>query len=509
MRWSGITICFLTVCLTAGADAPRPQSGDALDVVLLADQAPIVVRWRVEIDGQPFSAVWRRYLDRLFADLDHDNDGTLSKSEAARVPSIEFLQAFLQGNLNLEAASEAVPFDRLDADRDGRVSRTEFTKFAERYGFERVQVLPAADHGQAGPLTDVLLHLLDFDRDGRLSADELKQASRTLGRLDLDGNEWLTPDELLLHRPAKAVPARHVTLEALGFLPLLDSGLPEISSRAVLAHYAAGGKFDAGKLKALLREPPQREVVVRLGKVTADQPRSELVKPVGARRADERTLLVDAGGVTLEVLTGPADGSVRGLHAFYRQQFEAADSDQRGFLERKQVTDAPTLAALFLLADRDADGKLSSKEFDAFLDLHALGAASFVSLSVADQSLGLFDLLDERRDDWLSLQELQTAWERLRGFDRNGDGRISRDEFPRQLRARLAPGKPSSRPARPITATTTTPTPRGPAWFQKMDRNGDGLVSRREFLGPEKLFGELDTNGDGLLSPDEAERAAK
>ena len=47
-----------------------------------------------------------------------------------------------------------------------------------------------------------------------------------------------------------------------------------------------------------------------------------------------------------------------------------------------------------------------------------------------------------------------------------------------------------------------------PAWFARMDRNGDGDVSRHEFLGPTELFRKLDRDGDGLLGPDEA-RAAK
>jgi hypothetical protein len=37
-----------------------------------------------------------------------------------------------------------------------------------------------------------------------------------------------------------------------------------------------------------------------------------------------------------------------------------------------------------------------------------------------------------------------------------------------------------------------------------MDRNHDGDVSRREFLGPSGLFDELDADNDGLLSPAEA-----
>ncbi len=50
------------------------------------------------------------------------------------------------------------------------------------------------------------------------------------------------------------------------------------------------------------------------------------------------------------------------------------------------------------------------------------------------------------------------------------------------------------------------PTPqKGPLWFRKMDRNGDGDVSRGEFLGTKAEFDAIDTDHDGLISLEEAE----
>ncbi|HEV3235798.1 MAG TPA: hypothetical protein VGZ25_02350, partial [Gemmataceae bacterium] len=48
---------------------------------------------------------------------------------------------------------------------------------------------------------------------------------------------------------------------------------------------------------------------------------------------------------------------------------------------------------------------------------------------------------------------------------------------------------------------------KGPVWFRKMDRNGDGDVSRREFLGSDEDFRRIDADGDGLISLEEAEKA--
>ncbi len=46
-------------------------------------------------------------------------------------------------------------------------------------------------------------------------------------------------------------------------------------------------------------------------------------------------------------------------------------------------------------------------------------------------------------------------------------------------------------------------------WFQTMDRNRDGDVSRREFTGSIEIFSKLDQNRDALISPEEAKQVGK
>ena len=42
---------------------------------------------------------------------------------------------------------------------------------------------------------------------------------------------------------------------------------------------------------------------------------------------------------------------------------------------------------------------------------------------------------------------------------------------------------------------------------QRMDRNQDGDLTWKEFLGPRHVFEALDANKDGLIDPEEAEKA--
>src|SRR5207302_5516226 len=52
-------------------------------------------------------------------------------------------------------------------------------------------------------------------------------------------------------------------------------------------------------------------------------------------------------------------------------------------------------------------------------------------------------------------------------------------------RVAVAPGRRDVRSGRPAAG-------RGPLWFQKMDRNRDGDVSRKEFIGTDEQFKAID-----------------
>ena len=154
---------------------------------------------------------------------------------------------------------------------------------------------------------------------------------------------------------------------------------------------------------------------------------------------------------------------------------------------------------------------------DKVLALQARTMGRRVSLVASQGTLGLWDLLDRNRDGVLGLREVRNAPAVLASLDRNGDGVIDRDEVPGLFVLQLGVGQTDFRRLSGDDLVTVDAEGRlayvsgaeggGPLWFRKMDRNGDGDVSRREFLGPPEAFKKLDLDGDGLISREEAEKA--
>jgi len=59
--------------------APKvaPVNADVYDLLLLDKARPYWVRFHVRFDGKPYTEIWARALDNLFADLDRNGDGCL------------------------------------------------------------------------------------------------------------------------------------------------------------------------------------------------------------------------------------------------------------------------------------------------------------------------------------------------------------------------------------------------------------------------------------------------
>jgi Ca2+-binding EF-hand superfamily protein len=333
----------------------------------------------------------------------------------------------------------------------------------------------------AEPLTKALFAALDTNKDGKLSRAEVKAAARVLADLDVDEDECLVPLELV---PSLFTSRRTESKKQLAPFPSFRLMQPRESRSGLL------GRPGVEATVCLGDEVKPDDSVVKKGNPQGVAGR--LVVRLGKQEFDLAT------GAPGEIPGSPTDGSMK--------QFLAADRQRRGFVRPGDLDGAEfkSLRRLLPLADRDGDGKLTREELDGYLRLSRLAEQGIVTLTLAGQARGWFAILDSDHDGRLSVSELRSAWQRLADEEANRSGFLtlerSRQTFSLTFSRGLSPARGMA-----FYLSSRRPARKGPKWFRAMDRNGDGFISRREFLGSKTEFDRLDRDGDGLISLEEAE----
>ena len=124
------------------------------------------------------------------------------------------------------------------------------------------------------------------------------------------------------------------------------------------------------------------------------------------------------------------------------------------------------------------------------------------------RGFAIFGALDTDHDNTLSAAEIDAAPAVLKQMDKNGDGRVSADEFPAgrgrgEGRGRGGSGVGDEAPAAPPTPDEMVAT------FMAFDKNKDGKLTRSEV--PERMqgmFARADADRDGTLTAEEIKAAA-
>ena len=442
-------------------------------------ERPVLVEARITIDGKPYRALREERIDGVLAEL--ARPATASGANQATTSDSPNPAAMADGEENAGAAANAAPpIDnslparlRRYIQSTGRTpTRDELrwllvnwsdgpTLLVLHENFERLRA------GQTP-----LVAALDKDQDGALSADEIARAHEALLECDRNQDDVVSFDEL--KAAAARVPKKpaQAQRDPAPFIPLAD-----LANRAVFASLAAryAAQREAATPDAMLRFDPDGD-----GSVDDDD--------------DELARLHSAPGDL---------------------QIDAAfDSHDPG----RSHIDVTVLDASLAQAPATVRGHsitlLTAGTLLEFSAVRSAGAATADQVSIGGVRDGypLLPEIDLNEDGRLTLREIRQAPELLAEFDCDRDGAISAGEILPTVRVAIGWGPTvhgQLAAVRSVHEPVTAPAVQPPGWFARMDRNKDGDVSRREFLGGQGQFDQLDQDGDQLISIEEAARLEK
>jgi Ca2+-binding EF-hand superfamily protein len=549
------------------------NAAETVDLICLASKRPIVIRLHTSVDGQSIAEFQTAIARRLFDTLDADKNGLLEGKELASLPTPQMVAGAGRESGTLpNAAASIAPLapekGKVTPDAFARFlfprSATPLT-LASPARSEPTMNGPVREMaaGREGGELSALLSAIDANGDRRLSAAELSRADDLFRLFDVNDDEQISRAELdtLLalgttfnfsqgESPKLAVPLEPLprTSDKTALVRSLiesfgarskpgeqpvgkgDKGKPPKKPPGIPAECIVGadkngdGWLDESELASWLAHPqPQRELSVELIASSLQEPRVKLLSlpSVGKTALSVETpspgkLVLRVDAVPLELRAAePSRRVVRTSR--YRALFKRADQNQNGYLEKSEI---PYLgqglgSVDFEAMDRDHNGMVFEDEWLAYLRLRDTFSDGRLSLTMASEFIDPIAEFDTNHDGRLNRAEFGRLLAAIAAWDRNHDGFVTPDEVPKTLvgtfhlgplRAAVARNPRYSRMKSP---QPSQPPSEGPVWFQKMDRDHDGEVSLREFLGPLSVFRRLDTNGDGRLDVHEAQAAQK
>ena len=525
---------------------PASPIRDSVDVIFFAKDRPVRVQIHVTVDDVAVDVVWRNHLKTLFIAFDRDRDGLLNRYEIEQIYSVAGMAGLVAGNA-YRNLSQPPTLEEIDRDGDNRASFDEFAFYYREAIEDLVQPRSIAiDSAPNRKMTVQLFAALDLNADGKLSKSEVRDAEKILLSFDQNEDECLSPNELNLGGADRSTTNKPIpvpidgspTADIASDLQLFRTAIPATIVQQLLQRYDANkdafltqkeigfdketfDRFDAnrdGKLSAaeweLWRTGPADFIANVNISDTAERRKMTIhyasgkALPAGLeiRKSSTGRLVLRVGRQLLDLYAGATPSYVQNRLA---DEINATYPADKTVVTENDIGGQPFqfLRIVFDAADFNGDGKLTRAEYAKYMQLQQSTIDLATIAGYATRTPSLFHLMDENGDGKLSVRELRTAWDRLIVLEPGSGTEVTHDAI--QPSASIRFGRASSSiHADYASSMNNVAAPRkvaGPLWMQMMDRNGDGDISRLEFLGTRAEFDRIDTDKDGIVSTAEAE----
>ena len=528
-------LCIHADFVRAWGESP---TADRVTLVVLAPEGPIFVDARISIGDSSY----REWVADFLADkLDGNGDDQLSETELDAIP------VRLKGRTGIQSTTAMMK--QIGGEENVElIGSEEFAKwFSDRLGrdFEVIaEPVPSSDAVRLAPL-------VDLNDDGRIDRMELAEGMRQLRFRDLDDDQTFSAAELMPFRDPRNQQAAVVPDVAdLPFMQLTDDeSVSRIVDRIVNRYGSESGidvklfrlpdgltsrrnwstHINSEQLREFLKSP---DFHIRLEILLSDRSSASRIQSkvepyarqycrLDQTRRDRLKMIIDDMPLEIRSRGGGAQNRTY-LVGFLGQYFTISDADKNQYLEESEFSGLAgqlaqaQIAADFNAADLDGDEQVTRAELRSYVERDAIATQSRIEVSVRQDGKTLFKLLDQNTDRRLTVREFQDGFPALLEYDLNQDGLLAESELGTSYVLQIGLGQPEALRGGPASTNMMmqsadavlpgTTGLSGPEWFRRMDRNQDGDVSIREFLGKRETFEQIDLDKDGLLSADEAEQ---
>lgn len=514
---SHLVLCAIACCAADGVANDEVVAGgqpaSAQNLFVINGRRVIVIRLHLNVDGTTPQERFVDWSQRAFQTVDRNGDQYLVADELTT--------GFLE-----KLGMDGDPWSLDDNPHDKRLSFAELRRWLLRNaGSVRLQT-----NSQTRTTSDQpLMRVLDDDRNDILTRAEVAGAFEELRKRDIDDSETISLEEmvpgarvgsnnLLAACEFMLVPAGTVRQQLLsklsrraesGSVRGRDLRLYGSSTRLKSADFDANGVLDRRELMQFIRDPEpdielQIDVDTKTGSLQVKTLRN-LTNRIEVRTSHGWSRIVIGRDVEVGLIArAPVDPLSAAL-----AMFTARDRDRNGYLDKDERATIPVPQVSSF--DTDGDGNVFRNEYEAGFRqmIGRLGATTDVGIDRWGRSL--FSAIDTDRNLQLSRREFGLLEARIEAWDANSDGGLAVSEIPDSYQLQIGPGVPAFVARRATNANQqgqpSDPMFARPDWLQRLDRNNDGDLSRREFPGSNEAFNKLDKNRDGFVDLREAVQA--